>query len=67
MYIRQYEFISFFLYFRLDWDRWVMMGIIGITIGLVGFILHQTVHLIAEIKWHKAQYLMHVSITSQTL
>jgi hypothetical protein len=32
-----------------------MMGLIGVSIGLVGFFLHQVIHLIAEIKWEIAE------------
>lgn len=46
---------------RLDWDRWIMMGMIGVTIGIVGFLLHQAIHLIAEVKWIKAEQYMQVS------
>lgn len=31
---------------RLDWDRCVMMGLIGFTVGFVGFLLHQLIDLI---------------------
>ena len=49
------------LFFRLDWDRWVMMGMIGVTIGIVGFLLHNVIHLIAEVKWERANVYFHVS------
>merc|ERR1719244_1201336 len=32
---------------RLDWDRWVMMGLIGFTTGVTGFLLHQFIDLIS--------------------
>ncbi len=38
------------------------MGMIGITIGLTGFFLHQGIHLIADLKWEKAEHYMQVSI-----
>ena len=28
---------------RLDWDRWLMMGLIGFSVGLLGFLLHQII------------------------
>ncbi|XP_022108381.1 chloride channel protein C-like isoform X2 [Acanthaster planci] len=40
---------------RLDWDRWVMMGLIGFTTGLVGFLLHQMIGLISTLKWENTQ------------
>nr|XP_009858717.1 chloride channel protein C-like [Ciona intestinalis] len=43
---------------RLDWDRWVMMGLIGFSVGIVGFLLHQLIDLISDTKWFYAtQYL----------
>ncbi|XP_028399217.1 chloride channel protein C-like [Dendronephthya gigantea] len=39
---------------RLDWDRWVMMGLIGFTVGFVGFLLHQLIDLIMDFKWEMA-------------
>ncbi|XP_064648875.1 H(+)/Cl(-) exchange transporter 7-like isoform X2 [Lineus longissimus] len=44
---------------RLDWDRWVMMGLIGCSIGIVGFFLHQVVEIIAEVKWEHAEEFLH--------
>ena len=32
-----------------------MMGLIGYTVGIVGFLVHQIVDLIAETKWNKAE------------
>lgn len=36
---------------RLDWDRWLMMGLIGFSVGILGFLLHQIIDLISEAKW----------------
>ncbi|ELU08671.1 hypothetical protein CAPTEDRAFT_215079 [Capitella teleta] len=44
---------------RLDWDRWIMMGLIGVSIGVVYFLLHQPIHLMSHFKWHKAEHLLH--------
>ncbi|ELU14762.1 hypothetical protein CAPTEDRAFT_132493, partial [Capitella teleta] len=41
---------------RLDWDRWVMMGLIGFTVGIIGFLLHQLIDVISEVKWEKANH-----------
>ena len=38
-----------------------MMGMIGVTIGIVGFLLHNVIHLIAEVKWERANVYFHVS------
>ncbi|XP_077983366.1 chloride channel protein C-like [Glandiceps talaboti] len=40
---------------RLDWDRWVMMGLIGFTVGMIGFLMHQFIDVIADFKWDKAE------------
>lgn len=34
------------------WDRWLMMALIGVAVGLVGFSLHTLVHLLASAKYH---------------
>jgi len=39
---------------RLDWDRWIMMGLIGFVVGIVGFLNGQIIHVISELKWHHA-------------
>lgn len=44
-----------------------MMGIIGVSIGLVGFLLHQLIHLIAEIKWERAEHFIQVGGPSELL
>lgn len=40
------------------WDRWVMMALIGITVGLVGFSLHSLVHMLASFKYHGTRWLL---------
>jgi len=47
--------------FRFDWDRWVVMGVIGVVTGLVGVLLHQLVHLIGRLKWTQANAFIQVS------
>ena len=32
-----------------------MMGLIGFCVGFIGFLLHQLIDVIADIKWDKAQ------------
>ena len=39
---------------KWDWDRFLVMGLIGFCVGLVGFLLHQLIDLIAETKWKYA-------------
>jgi len=50
---------------RLDWDRWLMMGLIGVVTGLVGILLHQTIYVIGQVKWHKAESYFQVSVYQQ--
>ncbi|XP_073241791.1 chloride channel protein D-like [Porites lutea] len=39
---------------RLDWDRWLMMGMIGFSVGVIGFLMHQLIDVISKLKWDKA-------------
>ncbi|XP_065836634.1 chloride channel protein C-like [Oscarella lobularis] len=39
---------------RLDWDRWIMMGLIGFSVGFVGFLLHQCIDVLSDVKFDKA-------------
>ncbi|GFO14219.1 chloride channel protein [Plakobranchus ocellatus] len=36
---------------NIETDRWVMMGLIGFTVGLLGFVLHQLIERISSLKW----------------
>ena len=53
--------------FRLDWDRWLMMGFIGFSVGIIGFLLHQTIDVIADFKWRHASELIDVSQLKLTM
>jgi chloride channel 7 len=45
-----------------DWQQWLMMGLIGFTVGLIGFVMHQLIDLISNFKWSQAtDYLNNVS------
>lgn len=35
-----------------DWDKWLMMILIGVAVGLVAFFLHFLIHSFAAIKYH---------------
>lgn len=55
---------------RLDWDRWIMMGLIGFTVGFIGFLLHQLIDVIADFKWSfVAKYIevsqLYIDVVSQ--
>ena len=53
---------------RLDWDRWLMMGLIGFSVGLLGFLLHQIIDLISELKWeHTIEYIKNGDFTTAWL
>ncbi|CAD5124729.1 DgyrCDS12999 [Dimorphilus gyrociliatus] len=47
---------------RLDWDRWLLMSMIGIIIGLVAFLLKQTLAVLDDFKWNRARELASESI-----
>ncbi|KAI7836469.1 hypothetical protein COHA_009686 [Chlorella ohadii] len=40
------------------WDRWLMMALIGVAVGLVGYFLHLSVHILAAIKYHGTRWLL---------
>ncbi|XP_062985903.1 chloride channel protein D-like [Elgaria multicarinata webbii] len=44
-------FCSFVFTFRTDWDRWLVMGIIGIVVGTLGFLIHQIIDYLIKLKW----------------
>ena len=39
-----------------------MMGIIGFSVGIVGFLLHQIIDIISEFKWELTSYYIQVTI-----
>ena len=45
---------------QLDADRWFMMGLIGVVIGLIGMLLTQIISLLSEIKWKQTEVLIEV-------
>lgn len=51
----------------MDWDRWAVMGIIGFAVGIVGFLLHQTIDLIAEHRVHTSLFQFLEQCTIDTL
>ncbi|MEE6464043.1 hypothetical protein FKM82_006143 [Ascaphus truei] len=45
---------------RSDWDRWVMMGFIGVVVGILGFLMHQIIDYLFEMKWELVEkYIQH--------
>ena len=45
--------------------RWLMMGIIGFSVGIVGFLLHQIIDIISEFKWELTSYYIQVKQPQQ--
>lgn len=45
---------------RLDWDRWLIMGLIGIVMGIVGFVLHQVTVILSDLKWSQTKEYLEV-------
>ncbi|KAG9478928.1 hypothetical protein GDO78_012542 [Eleutherodactylus coqui] len=45
---------------RSNWDRWVMMALIGLVVGTVGFFMHQILDMCFERKWELVEkYITH--------
>uniref|UniRef100_A0A8C5MW21 Chloride channel protein n=1 Tax=Leptobrachium leishanense TaxID=445787 RepID=A0A8C5MW21_9ANUR len=43
-----------------DWDRWFVMGLIGIVVGTMGFLMHQIIDTLFELKWELVEiYIQH--------
>lgn len=36
---------------RRQWDRWFMMGSIGITVGIIGYFLFFLIELLSDLKY----------------
>ncbi|XP_074841905.1 chloride channel protein C-like [Carettochelys insculpta] len=37
--------------YRTDWDRWLLMGLIGVGVGTLGFLTHQIIDYLIKLKW----------------
>ncbi|NXJ75781.1 CLCB protein, partial [Trogon melanurus] len=35
-----------------EWDRWLLMGLIGTAVGLLGFLIHQIIDSLLKLKWN---------------
>lgn len=40
------------------WDRWLMMALSGMAVGLVGFFLHFVIHILSATKYHVTRWLL---------
>ncbi|NWU61090.1 CLCB protein, partial [Pterocles burchelli] len=34
-----------------EWDRWLLMGLIGTAVGMLGFLIHQIIDSLTKLKW----------------
>ena len=48
--------------YRFEWDMWFAMSLIGVTVGIVGFMMHETVAVITHYKWTRAFFHIQVCI-----
>ncbi|KAM6278094.1 chloride channel protein C-like [Spheniscus humboldti] len=37
--------------YRKEWDRWLLMGLIGTAVGMLGFLIHQIIDSLIKLKW----------------
>ncbi|KAK4827819.1 hypothetical protein QYF61_021903, partial [Mycteria americana] len=37
--------------YRKEWDRWLLMGLIGTAVGMLGFLVHQIIDTFIKLKW----------------
>ena len=50
-----YNYLDVCFGFSYQFDIWLMMGLIGFATGLIGFLLHQLIEKIADVKWEITQ------------
>lgn len=43
---------------RRVWDRWFMMGSIGVTVGLTGYLLYTCIEVLAQFKLNSQRFLL---------
>ena len=43
---------------QAEWEVWVVMGVIGFVVGMVGFLLHQLIDVIADFRYEFASDLI---------
>jgi hypothetical protein len=48
--------------FRYMLGKWVIMGLIGFCVGIIGFLLHNLIEEIAKLKWIMVEKYIEVSI-----
>lgn len=53
---------------RLNIARWFMMGLIGFSVGFIGFLMHQFIEILADTKWRNAvEFLEHQNVVAAWL
>lgn len=46
---------------RKEWDRWLLMGLIGTAVGMLGFLIHQIIDSLIKLKWDLMENYLQVS------
>ncbi|NXG80372.1 CLCB protein, partial [Baryphthengus martii] len=44
-----------------EWDRWLLMGLIGTAVGVLGFLIHQIIDSLIKLKWDLVENYLQVS------
>ncbi|NXG89571.1 CLCB protein, partial [Stercorarius parasiticus] len=44
-----------------EWDRWLLMGLIGTAVGILGFLIHQIIDSLIKLKWDLVENYLQVS------
>ncbi|NXC15895.1 CLCB protein, partial [Corythaeola cristata] len=44
-----------------EWDRWLLMGVIGTAVGMLGFLTHQIIDSLIKLKWDLVEKYLQVS------
>ncbi|NWU53657.1 CLCB protein, partial [Dromas ardeola] len=44
-----------------EWDRWLLMGLIGTAVGMLGFLIHQIIDTLIKLKWDLVENYLQVS------
>ncbi|NXS74565.1 CLCB protein, partial [Pandion haliaetus] len=44
-----------------EWDRWLLMGLIGTAVGMLSFLIHQIIDSLMELKWDLVENYLQVS------
>lgn len=39
-----------YIFRRTDWDQWIMMALIGFSVGFIAFLLHQIIEWLTDVR-----------------